>query len=265
MRCVMLSGPTDIDGWRNAARQLLSEGVVPLDIHWSVRNESVLDWGAAVVQGEGGVSQEHVLTVPRSFLSLVESVLLHRHPERFTLLYRLLWRLQTQRQLLECPIDVDVARALAWQRQVHRDMHKMKAFVRFAHRDDEHGARWWAWFEPEHHIVLATAEFFVRRFTTHAWSIVTPEASVHWDGAQLTEGPGGKRPPPHHLEQNDLWLTYYASIFNPARLKVQAMRAEMPKKYWRNLPEARFISGLIGESTQRTRDMLDQGAEPCSD
>ena len=29
---------------------------------------------------------------------------------------------------------------------------------------------------------------------------------------------------------DDLWLTYYRSIFNPARLKVRATQAEMPKK-----------------------------------
>ena len=52
----------------------------------------------------------------------------------------------------------------------------------------------------------------------------------------------------------ETWRRYYASIFNPARLKVKAMQAEMPKKYWRNLPEASLIKPLIegaGRATER--------------
>jgi uracil-DNA glycosylase family protein len=59
-----------------------------------------------------------------------------------------------------------------------------------------------------------------------------------------------------------LWRTYYASIFNPARLKVAAMRAEMPKKYWRNLPEAPLIRPLIAEASKRAAVMA--AAEPLA-
>src|SRR4051812_26188215 len=37
------------------------------------------------------------------------------------------------------------------------------------------------------------------------------------------------------------WCDYYASAFNPARTNPGLMRSEMPKKYWRNLPEATLI------------------------
>ncbi|MBV8593439.1 MAG: UdgX family uracil-DNA binding protein, partial [Caulobacteraceae bacterium] len=52
------------------------------------------------------------------------------------------------------------------------------------------------------------------------------------------------------------WLTYYAAIFNPARLKVATMQSEMPKRYWRNLPEARLIPSLIGAAAERTETMV---------
>src|SRR5262249_26222550 len=52
----------------------------------------------------------------------------------------------------------------------------------------------------------------------------------------------------------------YASIFNPARLKVKAMEKEMPRKYWRNLPEAGLIKPLIAGASQRTAEMIDQAA-----
>ena len=74
------------------------------------------------------------------------------------------------------------------------------------------------------------------------WSILTPELSIHWDGETLSEGPGATRaeaPGGDPLEA--MWKTYYASIFNPARLKVGAMLKEMPKKYWRNMPETSLV------------------------
>jgi DNA polymerase len=56
-----------------------------------------------------------------------------------------------------------------------------------------------------------------------------------------------------------IWRTYYRSIFNPARLKLKAMQAEMPKRYWKNLPEADLIESLSRASSVRMDGML---AEP---
>jgi DNA polymerase len=55
---------------------------------------------------------------------------------------------------------------------------------------------------------------------------------------------------------DELLRTYYAGAFNPARLNPAAMRAEMPKRYWRNLPEARLIAELSREAPRRTAEML---------
>jgi DNA polymerase len=53
------------------------------------------------------------------------------------------------------------------------------------------------------------------------------------------------------------WRTYYRATFNPARANLDAMMAEMPKKYWRNMPETALIRGLLAEAGKRTRDMVD--------
>jgi DNA polymerase len=55
-------------------------------------------------------------------------------------------------------------------------------------------------------------------------------------------------------------LRYYASIFNPARLKTKAMQKEMPKKYWRNLPEASMIKPLIEGAERTTGEMIARAA-----
>ncbi len=54
----------------------------------------------------------------------------------------------------------------------------------------------------------------------------------------------------------DVWRTYYGSTFNPARLKVKAMTAQMPKKYWHNLPEAQMIGPLIRAAQTRSAEMI---------
>jgi DNA polymerase len=55
-------------------------------------------------------------------------------------------------------------------------------------------------------------------------------------------------------------LTYFSNIFNPARLKVKAMQAEMPKKYWRNLPEASLIPGMIAGAEASASAMIERQA-----
>jgi DNA polymerase len=124
--------------------------------------------------------------------------------------------------------------------------------------EDDEGTRYVAWFEPGHHIVRSNAGFFVRRFAGMRWSILTPELSIHWDGETLSEGPGATRADaPDGDPIEEVWKTYYASIFNPARVKVKAMTKEMPKKYWKNMPETALVSGLIAGAQAREANMVE--------
>ena len=76
------------------------------------------------------------------------------------------------------------------EKAVRRDIHKMRAFVRFRKIGDGDEERYVAWFEPDHFIVERNADFFVRRFTGMRWTILTPHASADWDGERLAIGPG---------------------------------------------------------------------------
>ena len=197
-------------------------------------------------------------------------MVLHSDAQRFGLLYRLLWRMSREPGLRHDPLDADRIQAGHLAQAVRRDMHKMKAFVRFRSIEDEafrarplEGPLHVAWFEPEHHIVEAVTPFFARRFTQMRWAILTPERSVRWDGARAHFGPGSKKddaPPADAGEQ--LWLTYYQHIFNPARLKLKMMQKEMPRKYWHNLPEAQFISSLTASAHQRQLTMVNSAPQP---
>lgn len=61
----------------------------------------------------------------------------------------------------------------------------------------------------------------------------------------------------------ELWDTYYASTFNPARVRTKAMRREMPGRYWKNLPETRLIPQLVAGAEARVRTMAEQELQPA--
>jgi uracil-DNA glycosylase len=282
MQIVRLANETDFEGWRMAARSLLAQGVAPEHLAWQVGEKSSGLFDLPDLVPNVSPSQSYKqgqpkqvpptafpdppkefpdppkFKVPRDFIELCRKAILHSDPARFALLYRMLWRLKQEPKLLQVSFDPDVAKAQAMVKAVRRDLHKMKAFVRFREITMPGGeSEFIAWFEPSQHIVQASAAFFTARFTNMRWSILTPTICMHWDGATLNYGPGAsKADAPTEDAGEDLWRAYYRSIFNPARLKVSAMLAQMPKKYWRNLPEAPLIAGLIAGSSQRMDSMM---------
>ena len=247
MRTISLPLPDDFDAWRDAARAMIVEHVPPEAIIWQ---SELFDLFA---EDHHDAGSSGTLSVPRAFIDLARSVICHRDPERFALLYTLLWRLQTKRGLIDDAADPLVRRLAELAKAVRRDMHKMRAFVRFREIDGIYVA----WFEPDHHIVRANAAFFVRRFASMTWSILTPEVSIHWDGKILSESPGAQKgDAPDGDPVEEVWKTYYASIFNPARVKVGAMLKEMPKKYWKNMPETALIPQLLATAQAREQSMI---------
>ncbi|WP_287111211.1 TIGR03915 family putative DNA repair protein [Methylobacillus sp.] len=284
---VELKSETDMEGWRHVARRLLAQGVAPQEVSWYVKlapgtvvqedffagtgkTAYLAESPSAVsVQASGPDNAPPVtsadsrpLMVPRAFAELVHPVIMHRAPERFALLYRVLWRLQQERGLMKLAGDADIAGLNAMAKAVRRDMHKMTAFVRFREAVVQGQLRYLAWFEPEHHIMAAIAPFFIGRFAAMDWTIMSPRLGMRWDGSRLHFLPGGKLEAlPEEDAGEALWLSYYQHIFNPARLKLKAMQKEMPKKYWRNLPEAELITALVASAGMRTRAMLERVPE----
>jgi uracil-DNA glycosylase len=251
MHFITLDSNTDFDGWRKAARALALNDMKPSDVTWKVRGsepkslEPAADQPLHTPQG----SLQGSFNVSAKFVELAQSAILHRDPARFGILYRLVWRLRSHHDLLNAATDPDVAQVMAMAKAVHRDQHKMQTHVRFREIGREQNVHFVAWFEPEHHIVEATAPFFASRFADMPWSILTPDVCAHWDGHAVAITPGiteAEAPTEHRLEE--VWRRTYASIFNPARLKVKAIQTEGPKEYWRNLPEASIIKQLIADT-----------------
>lgn len=255
MKCV--DPENDFAKWRDAARSLLQRGIPPHQVLWE----------------RGGLFDEPVvempagpLKIPGDFVKLAQTVACHKSPSRWPLLYQIAWRIihGGERHLLKIASDPDIATAQLLAKAVGREIHKMHAFVRFklVATDSESGReRYAAWFEPDHFIVEAGTPFFCKRFANMDWSIFTPKSCAHWNGELLAFTAGVAENPvedPDALEA--AWLTYYRSIFNPARLKVKMMKREMPVRYWKNLPEAELIAELVETSATLVNSM--HAAEP---
>jgi len=238
--------------FRDAARGLIGASVQPAAVSWRVCEADLID---ADVPPAGTVT----FSVPGAYVRLAESVVCHKDRERFALLYEALWRItHGERELLSVASDPLTHRLERMAKTVRRDMHKMTAFVRFRQIADDAGERFVAWFEPEHFILRRVSDFFVGRFAAMRWSILTPLGAMHWDGSELAFSAGvSKKDAPAGDSLDDWWRAYYRATFNPARANLDAMRAEMPKKYWRNLPEAELIPGLLAQAGERTRQMVD--------
>jgi len=261
MHTIPILGRGDFSEWRDAARALAAAGISPREVDWRVNgSEELFEVEAPELPAPSATAPP--LTVPPAFLPLAEAVVCHTEPGRFHLLYRLLWRLQSDKRLLELSADKDVAWARILAKNIHRDSHKMTAFVRFKEIPGavEGRRRFFAWFEPTHFVVARTAPFFRRRFADMDWIIATPKGTASWDGESLIFDTRPGDNPGHGDPTDDLWRTYYANIFNPARLKLKAMQAEMPKKYWRHLPEADLIPELIANAEANVRAMAERAA-----
>ena len=282
--------------WRSHARQLLQQGFTPEEV--DLEDATVISTLPLALDLAPETPHGSPVLVPhtsKAFLERAEVVATHRSPARWNLLYRVLYRLQTNRDLLKIEIDTDIAQMRHMEHQVRRDLHKMHAFVRFRKLradvmdeanpfsphpvDPAHAAlpagqplssqeHFVAWYQPDHRILSLAAPFFAERFAPMQWAILTPDESVTWDpvARQLGFGPGLPREAaPAEDELEDLWRSYYGSIYNPARLNPGAMRQEMPIRYWKNLPEVSLLPTLITESASRVSTMVKiQEAKPSA-
>jgi DNA polymerase len=256
MRVASIGAADDFDGWREQARILAMQDIAPDQVVWRVDGE-IGDLLGTETANYATLGLVPAFSVPRPFIALARSVVCHRDPERFGLLYRMLCGLRASPERIDDRTDPLLRRLEGMAREVRRDIHKMRAFLRFREVGEAAAQRFVAWFEPDHHIVRANAGFFVDRFASMRWSILTPELSLHWDGETLREAPGAARsdaPSGDPIEET--WKTYYASIFNPARVKIGAMLKEMPRKYWKNMPETALVPGLIAGAQARESAMV---------
>lgn len=249
----------DFDSWRLAARQSLAAGLTPDDIIWSDHLDPQLDLLAEPASSPVVEKTTASLQVPAAFVQLAQKVACHSDSKKWDMLYQALWRLtQREKHLLALASDPLVYNLGIMQKQVSRDAHKAKAFVRFRAIGEKNGRECFAaWHCPDHLILPLVAPFFKRRFGVIDWGILTPQQSVFWDGHKLTYGSGATPDDvPAQDAMEDTWRVFYRAIFNPARIKLRMMRQEMPVRHWKTLPETQIIPAMLREAPTRVADML---------
>ncbi len=275
---VTLQGQADYEGFRRAARGLLAQNILPEQVSWQCSSTPAEGADAAGTAHSPALSDAPAVSVPPEYVALCQAAVMHSNPQRFNLLYRLLWRLVHEPELRHNQLDTDMAQARQMAEEVRHDMQKMKAQLRFHSVQDDTfktrpqgGPLHVAWFEPEHHIMEAVAPLFAKRFAHMRWAILTPEGSIEADylGPQdfgrarhasaepatakpqeavvaVRFGPGADKsaaPSPDASEMR--WLTVYEQVFHPDRLRRRMMQKEQPRHYRKSRPRAKpaFAAG----------------------
>lgn len=261
MKQICIRSLPGYDEWQAAAKRCLLEGRHPYDILWQTDQTNQRD--LLLDQPLSPIVAPKDIFVPAQFIDMAKTASCHARDDRFAILYRILWRIvHENKHLLKLKTDDDVLLLNAMIKAVRRDAYKITAFLRFREIKVEGNAYFIAWYEPEHYSLELKLDFFTARFKNMRWSILTPYRAAHWDMKTLTLE---DNPDPSRYPQNDriedYWLTYYASIFNPARVKKKAMLSQMPKKYWKNMPETVLIDDLLKQSESRAKAMIDTSSQ----
>ena len=237
-------------------------GVSPETVSWRVGEaETALFDDEAPPEPPQGAA----FTAPRELIALANDALLNRAEDRWGLMYRILWRVKDEPNLLKILTDPDIDQAQGYLKSVRQAEHKMHAYVRFRRVDglgpdgkpDPASEEYAAWFEPPHYVLEKACPFFVRRLANVPFSILTPYASAFWDTKVMRYGAGsdGSGLPQEDAREDD-WKVYFTHVFNPARVNPKVMVQHMARHYWRNLPEAELIPQMIQTAQARAAAMV---------
>lgn len=248
-------GVTDFADWRRKARYFLEKNTPPHSLIWEDTQSQESLFGSQNFD----ISGETTISVPKYFLDFANRIAAHRDTEKWALLYQALWRLtHGERFLFKLSTDPLMHRLEQMDKQIRRDMHKTKAFVRFRKIDDDGEEHYVAWHKPDHKILSLVAPFFKTRFSVMKWTIMTPVETMIWDGEKISFAKGlPKSEVPQEDKLEDLWRDYYRATFNPARIKIKAMKREMPTRHWATLPETSIIADMLAEAPDRVQKMID--------
>jgi DNA polymerase len=261
--------------WREAVRGLVALGVAPESVQWSAMagdgdlfscegtgsadgnddGDGALAAPAQPPASESASQPASALRVPRQLMELLEVAACFSADDRWAFLYQVIWRWHLGERDVASPADRDGARLHAMAKAVRREEHDMHAYVRFRERPEAGGApRFVAWFEPVHEVLPQVSRHFARRMGAATWMIATPGATVMWDGVTLHTGPAVMRGAADIEDAGEaMWLAYYRSIFNPARINADLLRSHIPSRFWKNLPEGAIVPHMISAAANGER------------
>ncbi|ASL46005.1 hypothetical protein bAD24_III01315 [Burkholderia sp. AD24] len=246
--------------WRRAARAVLRQEIEPAQIDWVELEGDAAQGGSS---SEAGQETTHAATVgaadvaaasansaatapaaiPRELLSRLKAAACYRAPDRWALLYRILWRwTHGERQVIALD-DPDGAQLAHRMQSVNQESEDLVALTLFRRRDPSMGLpEFVGWYEPHHDLLERAAAYFGKRMGDSTWMLATPQGAAFWNGMLLRIGrPATEESTEaaHALPASAmtgeaitseptaaLWLACYARAFN-------AEAAPVPLRYWR--------------------------------
>ncbi|HEX8406532.1 MAG TPA: DUF4130 domain-containing protein, partial [Duganella sp.] len=126
--------------WRGAARELIVRRVAPEFVEWLSEPEDGDLFSAAVDDEAGAPPPPSTLRMPRQLMELLESAACFSAPDRWSFLYKVVWRWQLGERDVLSPADPDGSRLHGMVKAVRREEHDMHAYVRFRERKEDDGA-----------------------------------------------------------------------------------------------------------------------------
>jgi len=284
--------------WRRAARALLRQGVEPSQIEWvESGNKAAAHSGddgngsatGQVVQSSAASAAERVSSataadvpnaepacttagsvgtgasaapaIPRELLSWLKTAACVRAPDRWSLLYRVLWRwTRGERTVLDLN-DPDGSLLDQRIRTIEHETEDLLTLTLFRRRDPSMGPpEFVGWYEPHHDLLERAAVRFAARMGDSTWMLATPHGAVFWNGMLLRiDQPGAEEyeqttqalpasamtgEAVTSMPTEALWLAYYASAFNGAPLPV-------PLRYWRMPPAGPPLPARLARERSR--------------
>jgi uracil-DNA glycosylase len=215
MRRIVLANETDWEGWRTATRSLVLGGVTPDEVSWSVCSHDEEGEPLPAAAGSFGVS--------RALINLASLAIQARDPERFGLLYRLVWRANAG----EKTDAAEMQRAQGLAFAVRAEAHKMRTLLRYLPVREGNITRYVGWYDPAHFVLEANAQLIARRFSDLTFFIVTPDGVAHWDGTELRFSTGVER---KAVRDDDAlllwWQKHQENLLRHARIGTAIPEAE---------------------------------------
>jgi len=131
-------------------------------------------------------------------------------------------------------------------RKVHREKHRMEAFVRFQLTSDK---LYYAIVQPDFNVLPLIQTHFKERYADQRWLIYDTQRKygIYYDLEQVTEVkinfsedstvPADAVYDEHESMYQQLWQQYFSSVNIKARKNTRLHIQHMPKRYWKYLTE----------------------------
>ncbi|MGP4713289.1 MULTISPECIES: TIGR03915 family putative DNA repair protein [unclassified Psychrobacter] len=162
-----------------------------------------------------------------------------------------------RRNVLEDLGHLDVLELVQTVKSVHREKHRMEAFVRFEHTTDD---IYFARIEPDFNVLPIIGEHFRQRYQDQHWAIydLARGYGIYFDKSLSTQTRPAdlqtitdlddavlRNPASVHSEDEQryqrFWQGYFTNVNIKERKNTRLHRQHMPQRYWKYLSEKQIL------------------------